>query len=385
MSALYLGPPGVGKSLSLVRYVALAAIMRGQRVLTNIPLVELAFAQRLKSDVSGLIRLVTSQEIQAPNFWFCAEGVGETISKGGDCIIIDEAHEFYGSDKKIKSDDEVFRAIRFQRKYTGGPGNWSTSISFASQVYEDFSPQIRNVCDSMYFMQKLTVVGAPDSYRVDIYSDARKTPSRGKPVNQLFGKYDDEYYCLYNSYATGVGGFSSTAPGTETINDDRLNIWNRRFGWGPISINMRQAKYLGIAFVVAVFSVAGYTLYRSVTKTKATIVKAPLSSAAPADHAGLPSTTPRAAGTSPASPPVIDDFRKDEASDYRLIGFYTFNALTVAVIADRSGVYRYLSSDFEIVSAGPASHIKYKGKVIAAWTGSAVSIPTKNAFTEIVK
>lgn len=368
MSALYLGPPGVGKTLSLVRYVILPAIERGQRVVTNIPLIELAFSQRLKVSVAGLIVLVSSDEIRAPNFLFTAAGVGSTITHGGDCIVIDEAHEFYGSDKKIKSDDEIFRAIRLQRKYVGGPGNWSTNLIFASQSYNDFSRQIREVCDSMYFMQKLTVIGASDSYRVDIYADARSSPTRGKPLNQLFGTYDAEYFALYNSYSTGVGGFSASTPGVETVTDDRLNVWNRRFGWGRISVSMKQAKWLAIGMVAGCTGLFGYTLFKAVTKPPVTVAHHP---GAPAGTAG---STEVVASVPALAPAPVDELRRDEATDYRLIGFYAFNGVSIAVIADHSGVYRYLASGFETVTAGPASHIKFRGRIIAPWTGSAIPI-----------
>jgi zona occludens toxin len=383
MSSLYLGPPGVGKTLSLVRYVILPAIERGQRVVTNIPLIELAFAFRLKCDVSGLIVLVSADQIRAPNFLFSAQNVGPTTTAGGDVIVIDEAHEFYGSDKKIKSDDEIFRAIRLQRKYTGGAGNWSTQLIFASQSYNDFSRQIREVCDSMYFMQKLTVIGKPDSYRVDIYADARSSPTRGKPINQLYGTYDSEYFDLYNSYSTGVGGFSSASPGVEAVTDQRLNIWNRRIGFGRFSVNMKQARNILVVLVVLFFLWAAYVVYSTIAKSK----PAPAVSASTASTSitASPAVTP---GTPTAPVPAqapVDEIRKDESSEYRLIGFYSFNNTAIAVVADRSGVYRYISSGFQTVTAGPASHIKYKGKVIAAWTGEPVAPPTKNAFTEITK
>lgn len=374
-SSLYIGPPGVGKTTALVRYVILPALERGQRVVTNVPLVQPALEAHLKVSLDGLIRLVTSEEIKSPAFWFTAQGVGETITQPGDVICVDECHEFYGADQKIKSDAEVFRAVRLQRKYTGGKDNFSTSIVFATQLFGDMSRSLREVCDSMYYMQKLTVVGKPDSYRVDIFSDCRKSPTRATPVNSLFGTYDPAYFALYNSYSTGVGGFSSSSPGVETVTDGRLNFWDQPIGWGPFKVKMRTARRGAIIFgVLMLFSLFGVFSYAVKSAMRTATGGAPLEAAeAPAPLLDGPSSPVARATPVPVLPPE-DDLRKDESREYRLVGLYSIGALPVAVIADREGTYRYLAQSFDLVRAGPASHIVFRGKIIAPWTGAQVAI-----------
>lgn len=388
-SSIYLGVPGAGKSFGIVRYVIVPALERGQRVITNIPLVEPALCDYLGKNLDGLIKLVNADDIRSPNFWFTAEGIGDTITQGGDCVVIDEGHEFYGPDQKIKSDHEVFRAIRLQRKYTGGSGNFSTDIVFATQDYSDVCKSLRNVCGSMYYMQKLLVVGKPTTYRVDVYADCRKTPERGRPVNSMFGDYSPEIFPLYNSYSAGVGAFSSNAPGVEVITDDRLNVWNSKISIGPFKLTVKQAKYSAIALaalssIIFIWVFVGYL-------TKPVVPSAPAAApgaAPPAAPALAPGAVPAAApGAAPASSPTaapgsspvgaLSKAIPNESDEFRLVGFYELGASTYAVIADAKGKYRYLQSgafsdtDFQLVHAGPATHIKFKGHVIAPWTGPA--------------
>lgn len=390
-SSIYLGVPGAGKSFGIVRYVIVPALERGQRVITNIPLVEPALCDYLGKNLDGLIKLVNADDIRSPNFWFTAEGIGDTITQGGDCVVIDECHEFYGPDQKIKSDHEVFRAIRLQRKYTGGSGNFSTDIVFATQDYSDVCKSLRNVCGSMYYMQKLLVVGKPTTYRVDVYADCRKTPERGRPVNSMFGDYSPEIFPLYNSYSAGVGAFSSNAPGVEVITDDRLNIWNSKLSIGPFKLTMQQAKYWAIGFA-SVSLLALLWLFAGVLSAPV-VPEAPAPAVAPAAAPGAasgavpalapgatPASTPTAApGSSLGSTPSasLSKAIPNESDEFRLVGFYELGASTYAVIADAKGKYRYLQSgafsdtDFQLVHAGPATHIKFKGHVIAPWTGPA--------------
>lgn len=385
-SSLYIGPPGVGKTTALVRYVILPALERQQRVVTNVPLNEAAFCDRLGCNLDGLIVLVSSEQIRSPNFWFTAENCGETITKAGDCIVIDECHEFYGPDQKIKSDAEVFRAVRLQRKYTGGVGNFSTNIVFATQLYEDMTRSLRNVCDSMYYMQKLTVVGKPDSFRVDIYADCRNSPTRGRPVNQLFGTYDAEYYSLYNSYSTGVGGFSSDAPGVETVTDSRLNVWNSTMGFGPFKVTLKQAKYLAGAVAVLSFSLLIFFFYNFLSSPLPGVSESKAIEQEPDTSASQSVSVPHATQPASAFSPKLN-----ESSEYRLVGFYDMSGMLFAVIADKSGSYRYLmkgafsETDFDIVHAGPASHIKYRGQVISYSTGSPLSVPNSASKMETSK
>lgn len=379
-SSLYLGSPGAGKTFGVNRYVIKPALEKKQRVVTNIPLVAAAWNDHLGFNTDGLIRLVTSDEINAPNFWFTAEGVGSTITQPGDCIVIDECHEFYGTDRKIKSDSEVFRAVRLQRKYTGGEGNFSTDIVFVTQSYNDITRSLREVCESMFYMQKLKQVGQLDTYRVDIFSDCRQSPTRARPINQKFGKYEPEYYALYNSYSTGVGGFAAETPGAESEGDERLNIWNSRMFFGLLT--MKQAKYIGMGITTVAILVGLWLFSSLIFKSKEppkVDIKPPASAVASAPSApaalptvsmpNQPNTAQLPVASSPAPiPPVVDDIKKDESSEYRLVGIYRFNGLPVAAIVDSAGKYRYLM-DFDLIQSGPATYIKHKGKIIAPWTG----------------
>lgn len=370
-STLYVGSPGAGKTFGVTRYSIVPALDRGQRVVTNIPLREAALVDHLGKNLDGLIVLVNDEQILSPHFWFTAEGVGETITKPGDLIVIDEAHAYYGPDKKIKSDNEVFRAVRFQRKYAGGTGNFSTNIVFVTQLYSDITKSLREVCDSMYSMQKLVMVGKPDSYRVDIYADARQAPTRAKPINAQFGNYDPVYYTLYDSYSAGVGGFVSAGPGAEQVVDDRINIWNSPIGWGPFKVSLKKAKWIAVVSGVVLFSGLGYTFY--------SIVSRPVVPTAETVEAVTSAATPTASGSVPAQPDLSTQAPSD-SNDLRLVGFYSFGQATVAVVVDDTGAYRYLTpgtdpeTSFELVSAGPATHIRYKGRIVAPWTGPRPSV-----------
>lgn len=396
-SSLYLGTPGAGKTFGVVRYVILPALDRGQRVVTNIPLNELALVDHLRKNLDGLIVLVDEDQIRAPNFWFTTEGLGETTTKGGDLIVIDECHAFYGSDQKIKSDHEVFRAVRLQRKFAGGSGNFSTNIVFVTQDFRDVTTSLRAVCDSMYFMQKLVVVGKPNTFRVDVYGDCRKSPERGTVVSTMRGEYDPVYYGLYNSYSTGVGGLSSDQAGVELVTDDRLNVWNNSvFSFGRFSLSLRHAKWAGIVGTVITLLLSGILFYNVLSRPSPTVTgKVPPAAVATegveappaASAASAPVKTSSLSKPAPERPSGLPD----ESTEFRLVGFYSLGVNKFAVIADRSGKYRYLQAggfsetDFVLVQAGPATHIKLGGQVIAPWTGVPTPIPSEARGTSASK
>lgn len=378
-STLIVGAPGAGKTSNVVQHGILPAIKAGQRVTTNVPLFPAEIAAHLGLDEAAvrlLINLVTNDDIRKPNFWFCEHDAGPTISQPGDFIVIDEVHAVYPSDDRaIKLDSPVCRAARYRRKYAGGTGNFSTSIQLLSQSYNDLHKKVREACDSLYFIQKLSMVGENHKFRIDVFSDVRQPPQRQTPVQSLFAPYDPAVLQCYDSYSVGVGGFVSGAVGVEEVRDERLDYWSGRVFFGLLT--RRKAKFVGIGFAVVGFLAGAYMFASALSSAAhppapaAAVAPVPASAAADASAApaGVPGAVPAAAApvsSAPAKPAAL--FADD--SEYRLAGLLRFNGTPVAVVVS-NGSYRYLpATQFELVEAGPARYIKYNGKIIAPWTGS---------------
>lgn len=369
-STLIVGAPGAGKTSNVVQHGIMPAIKSGQRVTTNIPLFPAEIAAYLKmdeADVRLLCNLVTNDDIRKPNFWFCEHDAGPTVSLPGDFIVIDEVHAVYPSDdRSIKLDSPVCRAARYRRKYAGGAGNFSTSIQLLSQSYNDLHKKVREACDSMYYLQKLAMVGEAHKFRIDIFSDVRQPPQRQQPIQSLFAPYDERVMECYDSYSVGVGGFASGAVGVEEIRDERVNFWHGRMFFNLLT--RRQAMYAAIGVCVVGFLVGGFVFVSSISKsTKSALPVAVSGAAAPAaPGAPVPPGSAPPAKLAAAEKPAL--FADD--SDYRLAGLLQFNGSPVAVVVS-NGSYRYIpATQFELFEAGPSRYIKYNGKIIAPWTGS---------------
>lgn len=382
-STLIVGAPGAGKTSNEVEHGILNALKQGQRVVANIPLIQEACVAYLDGmNLDGLIVQVTDQQIKQPNFWFCAEGVGPTITQAGDYIAIDEAHGVFPSDDRtIKLESEVCRAVRLRRKYVGGSKNFSTTIHFLSQSYRDLHPKIREVCDSMYYIQKMVMVGRPDQYRIDVYSNARKSPERASPDSQYFASYDPKVHTCYDSYSVGVGGYAAAAIGQEEVHDKRLNFWEGKIGIGPLQISRKNAKRSAFVLVALSLVALFFVGYRVVVKANKPVeVKRPVLAQ---DSASVPpggGVAPALSGLGPQAPATpaetpLDNLRKNESRDFRLVGLYDMGGRAIAVLVDRAGRYRTLAHGFSVVEAGPTvRYVTVGDTVYAPWTGPDVSI-----------
>lgn len=385
--SLYSGNMGAGKTYGAVRFGVIPSLQRRQRVVTNIPCNLEKIQEFLGFNIDGLLLVVSNERIEQPGFWY-ADDCPNAVVQPGDFVIIDEAWQFFGSDKKLKTDHPAFSYLRLHRKFTDPVSGFSSEVWYVSQDYNDISRSFRSVCDFHLFMEKLKVVGKPDEFRVDYFANCRVAPTRQNPFKQQFYKYDPIYFELYHSYASSSTTINAEqAGGVEVQADDRMNYWNQKMFFGLLGI--RQAMYL--AYVVAALGI-GFLLYffaslflnrhdpTALNKFPASLGSdsAPATTPAPAVPAGLPLAA--------AAPAAAVSERAGESTDYRLVGLYRFDGRPMAVVTDRSGAYRYLSPfEFEQIWAGPVFYIKFKEKIIAPWTGPQSSATSTNQKMETSK
>lgn len=375
--SLYTGNMGAGKTYGATRFGIVPALKRGQRVVTNIPVNVEKLTDYLGFNIDGLLVVVTNEQVEAPGFWY-SDACPNAIVQPGDMVIIDEAWQFFGSDKKLKSDHPAFEYLRLHRKYTHPESGFASEVWYVTQDYNDISRSFRSVCDFHLFMEKLKVVGKPDEFRVDYFANCRVAPNRQQPFKQQFYKYDPVFFDLYHSYAASSTSISDDkAEGVEVQADDRMNYWNQKVLFGLLGL--KQAMWLayavaalGIGFLLYYF--ASLYLHRNdPTFLTKSVIPGSVSSAP-----GLPVAAPASASAASVPPPgtpgaaaaPAPSERAGESSEYRLVGLYRFNGRPMAVVADTKGAYRYLSPfEFEELWTGPVHYIKYKDKVIAPWTG----------------
>lgn len=383
--SLYTGNMGAGKTYGATRFGIEPALKRRQRVVTNIPVNIEKMTDHVGFNLDGLLVVVTNEQIEAPGFWY-SEACPTAIVQPGDMVIIDEAWQFYGSDKKLKSDHPAFEYLRLHRKYTDPVSGFSSEVWYVTQDYNDISRSFRSVCDFHLFMEKLKVVGKPDEFRVDYYSNCRVAPNRQQPFKQQFYKYDPVYFELYHSYASSVTSVdASKAGGVEVQADDRMNYWNQRLFFGLLSL--RHATWLayavaalGIGFLLYYFASLYVNRNDPTALTKSVVPGAHSSgsglpaavkpSLAPGQVAGTGSSPPVPGTPAAAAAPALPAESSDQSSEYRLIGVYRFSGRPMAVVTDSKGAYRYLSPfEFEEHWSGPVFYIRYKNKTVAPWTG----------------
>lgn len=369
--SLYSGNMGAGKTYGAVRFGIIPALQRRQRVVTNIPCNIEKIQAHLGFNIDGLIVVVSNEDVEAPGFWY-SEDYTNSIVQPGDFVIIDEAWQFFGTDKRLKTDHPAFSYLRLHRKFTDPTSGFSSEVWYVTQDYNDISRSFRSVCDFHLFMEKLKVVGKPDEFRVDYFSNCRVSPQRQQPFKQQFYKYDPAYFELYHSYASSSTSINADqAGGVEIQADDRMNYWNQRMFFGLLSL-----RHAMIASGVVASVAISYLIYffASLLFNSQDAVQSPKTPDLPPVVEG-PAVAPPF--TSPDSTPSQSE-RPLESAEYRLVGLYRFDGLPMAVVTDRSGAYRYLSPfEFEQVWAGPLFYIRHKDRVIAPWTGPQQSLLQK--------
>jgi zona occludens toxin len=236
MTAIYTGRPGAGKSYGVVENVIVPAIEKGRRVVTNIPMRTDKLVERFGAKGTNVVAL---PELDGR--------IDYANMPNGAVIVIDEASTLFPSGMQAnKIPDEVKDFFSMHRHKTDEQGN-SQQIVLITQHVSDLAAFVRNRIDHHYRATKLSVVGKPDSYRIDVFDGANE--EKKKQVRQIMGSYKPEVYALYHSHTMGQGEGSPTG---EASIDDRANVFKAgaiRYGVPLGVIAWMLAGYMGYAAI----------------------------------------------------------------------------------------------------------------------------------------
>jgi len=260
----YTGLQGSGKSYEVVSTVILDALAAGRRVVTNIAGIDADLIRRylsekrdISSESQGTVVQVSDEQVRLDTF-FPDEKFPDrdSIVKGGDLVCIDEAWQFWGKEFKLSENHMQF--FRMHRHYTNPDTGVTCDLAIMTQDATGIHPKLLNVVEMTTLCTKMKALGAPTSYRIEIYQ-GKKVMKKAR-LDIFVKKYKKEYFPLYKSYAAGVG--------VETAMDRRQNVL------------MNPRLWFIAAFVVLAVTMGPYFVWRSLIHKKVPDVVA--SSSAPA-------------------------------------------------------------------------------------------------------
>ncbi|QEL56464.1 zonular occludens toxin domain-containing protein [Chromobacterium paludis] len=217
---VYCGLQGSGKSFEAVKSVIVPAIAQGRRVLTNIrnirqdkihALIERKALAKPEAPLGEIVPL-TPEIILAPNFFFDPElllatnGEVDSFVRPGDLVVIDEAWETHGPDRKLSEEHKKF--FRMHRHYAHPVTGVTCDLVFLCQdIDTSLNRFVKATIQQTFHMKKHTALAAipywKNRYVITIYEGHKM---RIKDViSQYQAKYDKDYFGLYDSHVGGVG------------------------------------------------------------------------------------------------------------------------------------------------------------------------------------
>ncbi len=176
------GVPGAGKSYDAVKEHILPALKRRRKVFARLNGLShegiAAYLGMPVDEVRDLLVLVSEEQV--PDL--------PKLAENDALIVIDEAHKFYvASREPMARDQEDFFA---EHRHDG------QDIVLMSQWYRRLHSAVRARVERKAVFQKLTAVGAKNSYRVTYYQST--APDRFEETGGETKKYDPAIFPLYH-------------------------------------------------------------------------------------------------------------------------------------------------------------------------------------------
>lgn len=200
--SVYVGPPRSGKTFEAVANVIVPALRDGRRVVSNISgLNEDQLALYTGRDDLELVQ-VTDDQLRDIAIYPTREGPG-TIIRGGDLLVVDEAHNVFPAVGSKSLDPGFLMFFRTHGQMVDERGI-ALDIVFISQAINDIHVGIRRACEFVFNIRNLRMFGASKRYKVLTYMGWRM--SEKEFLKSEFKKYDPAIYKLYQSFAGGVDG-----------------------------------------------------------------------------------------------------------------------------------------------------------------------------------
>lgn len=306
----YTGLMGSGKTYEVVSHVILEALKKGRRIVTNIDgldfdqIKEHFIKVKFDNDI-GSIHKIKNEEVEKQNF-FPEENDVDSIVKFGDLVILDEAWNFYPTDKKISDSHRRFH--REHRHMNHIETGVCCDLVLIVQDISDLHRMVKCVVEVTYRTFKLKSLGFSSRYRLDVYEGYKLT--RASHTNRMIRKYDKEIFPLYKSYSAGAGAELET-------DKRRLIFTGRKF-------------VVWVVFALIFLIYGGYTIYGIFFGDKLKIKK-PESAIANKNttHATVTSTN----NQSSVTPNTKNKENKDEKI-IRVVGFAGKSGKGKAIIYD---------------------------------------------------
>ncbi len=203
----YVGAMGHGKTYEVVSVVILNALRNGRRVVSNIAglkqelFVAFLTEEGVPPEQIGELVSISHEQPLEPNFWRTDndEKLGiDAFVQPGDLLALDEVWRFWDGFKERGMPPRVKNFFRMHRQFVHPVSGLTCEIAFICQDINDIARSVCRVIEETYAMEKLTVIGAEDRYRVDVF---RKTYVNRKPLRQLQRTYEAKYFPLYKSHS----------------------------------------------------------------------------------------------------------------------------------------------------------------------------------------
>jgi zona occludens toxin len=208
----YTGLPGSGKSYGVFLHVIIPALEKGRDVWTNIPVNE----EELSKKGLPIPTHFETRDILDNDSWF------QTVLPKGALIVIDECWRLWAAGLKANNAVEGHKSFLAEHRHMVGECGNSVEVVLVTQDLAQIASFSRNLVETTYRAEKLTRVGAKNSYRIDVYHGAvtGPKPPKSRRDREIFGKYKPEIFKLYQSHTMSATGLV----GDESKSDNRSNI-----------------------------------------------------------------------------------------------------------------------------------------------------------------
>jgi zona occludens toxin len=343
----YVGLQGSGKTFEVISSPLLDAVSQGRRVVTNVAGISedliheyLVNKRDAQIDKLGHIIHVENDRILQPQFFPDEEKPElESVVKGGDLVVVDEAWRFWGADSG-KLSHEHMQFFRMHRHYVHPDTSVACDVVLMTQDITGLHRSVKNVIEFAFRMHKHKSLGFSKLYRVEIYEGWKLN---GKTrIDNRQKKYNPEIFPLYQSYAGGSG--------KENEIDKRQNVLANKRIW-ILSVVVLLMIIGGIYGVSRFFypSGADKTVNHSVTKTAAM--------QDPVKGVGTPADVKSAANNT-----------NGFSDSWRIVGELESTNMRWVVLANQSGKLR-LESPSMFHGSGAIVIGEVDGERVSRWSG----------------
>ena len=263
------------------------------------------------------------------------------IVQGGDVVVIDECHTWYGTGEKILP--EHFDFFRKHRHFLHWQSGIACDVVFITQDFADLQRKVVGNNDRAYCMDKHDDLGLPDRYVIHIYKG--KSQTKRSHIQEIQDRYNPEIFALYSSHSQKKAGIEVPR---EIKADSRGNAFHQRI-----------IRYgMPIAFLMIIAAI--WTVWRFFH---------PVSAAVPAVAAV--SVTSESKLTYSDKPKSADS-DASVSTAYRLLGYFSDSQSMRFLLADSAGRVRtiYQVPNFKL-SGNEVELALPDGHVVTRWSGAA--------------